>query len=98
MDSPLTTRQINASSINLVKKLKVDMMPHPQPYKLLWYDHIIQTNSKVKVLFLLGSYSCEVSYDVILGPMISYHLLLGEQWCKEQTVLQDLHTMQYSFH
>ena len=74
---------INAASVELVEKLKLETTPHPQPYRLLWYDSVVKIKTQVKVFFSLGAYSCEVACDVIPVPMVSYHMLLGRPWCRE---------------
>ena len=86
---------VNAASIEMVEKLNLPMVPHPQPYLFRWGHEELTVTHQTKVPFLLGNYFCEVLCDVIPAPMISCHLLLGEPWYKEHDVVYDRKTHRY---
>ena len=77
---------VNVAGMKLIKDLKLETMPHPRPYRTLWYDCILDITTQVRVQFSMGSYSSEVLCDVILVPLISCQLLLGKPWCEEYAV------------
>ncbi|WVZ13820.1 hypothetical protein V8G54_011386 [Vigna mungo] len=70
----------NCCSTRLVEKLKLDVVPHPKPYKLHWLneDGDITVKNQVKLAFSIGNFKDEVFCDVV--PMEACHVLLGRPW------------------
>ncbi|XP_047164015.1 uncharacterized protein LOC124833549 [Vigna umbellata] len=64
----------------LVEKLKLDIIPHPKPYKLHWLneDGDIIVKNQVKLAFSIGNFKDEVLCDIV--PMEACHVLLGRPW------------------
>jgi len=61
----------------MVDKLKLELLPHPKPYKLHWINdgRDINFKNQVKVKFFVGNYVDNVLCDVV--PMEACHVLLG---------------------
>ena len=71
----------NVVSIEMVQKLGLKTIPHPNPYKLCWLQkgNEIKVKTRWLVSFSIGkSYKDEVWCDV--RPMDAYHLLLERPW------------------
>jgi len=67
----------NCCSARMVEKLHLQVVPHPNPYKLQWIneDGELTVDKKVKVEFYVGNYKDNVICDVV--PMEACHILLG---------------------
>ena len=68
----------NAVSLAMVQKLKLEIIPHPNPYQLCWLQkgNEIKVSKSCLVSFSIGkSYRDDVWSDV--APMDASHLLLG---------------------
>jgi hypothetical protein len=68
---------VNVASDSLVKKLKLNCIKHPGPYKLQWLNECseVKVTKQVLFVFAIGKYSDEVMCDVV--PIHASHLLLG---------------------
>jgi hypothetical protein len=79
----------NVSSDTFVKKLKLNCIKHPMPYKLQWFNEYgeVKVTKQVAFVFTIGKYSDEVMCDVL--PMHASHLLLGRPWKFDQKVIHD---------
>jgi hypothetical protein len=80
---------INAVGIDMVEKLELSMTPHPRPYTLRRCHDKLNITHQTVVSFSIGKYSCDVLCDVISVPLVSCHLLLGEQWCTKNGATYD---------
>ncbi|XP_075665053.1 uncharacterized protein LOC142634648 [Castanea sativa] len=70
---------INAVSSNVVSRLGLKLIPHPNPYKVSWVDTssiAIKERCVVPLQFL--TYKAEIWCDVI--PMDVGHIILGRPW------------------
>ena len=68
----------NVVAEDMVTKLNLKTEPHPQPYKIQWFQRGcgLKVTKKCLVSFSIGkNYKDEVWCDVV--PMDAYHLLLG---------------------
>ena len=67
----------NVASTELVSKLSLPLIKHPNPYKLKWLDDDseVKVRNRVMINFSIGNYVDEILCDVI--PMTVCHLLLG---------------------
>ena len=81
----------------MVKKLGLNLLPHPGPYRLLWLNNCgdIKVNRQVIIPFTIGRYSDEALCDV--GPMHAGHILLGWPWQFNIKALYDGFLNRYSF-
>ncbi|XP_024027727.1 uncharacterized protein LOC112093469 [Morus notabilis] len=82
----------------MAKNLKLNTVPHPQPYKILWF----QNGSGFKVTkcclvsFSIGkTYKDEIWCDVV--PMDACHSLLGRPWQFDRWVMHDGFNNTHSF-
>ena len=66
----------NLVSEEMVTKLKLKRVKHPQPYWIAWVkdDHKVLVSEQCLVKFKIGSYHDEVLYEII--PMDVCHLSL----------------------
>ncbi|XP_048228255.1 uncharacterized protein LOC125369529 [Ricinus communis] len=81
----------------MVKKLGLNLIPHPRPYRLLWlnnYDEI-KGNKQAFVPFIRGRYTCEALCDIV--PMHACHVLLGRPWQFDRKAHHDGFLNSYSF-
>ena len=88
----------NVVAEEMVTKLNLKTEPHPQPYKIQWFqkDSGLKVSKKCLVSFSIGkSYKDEVWCDVI--PMDACHLLLGRPWQYDRKVSHDGFKNTYSF-
>ena len=67
----------NVASMELVEKLSLPTMKHPQPYKLQRLNNSgeVKVTKQVMMTFSIGKYKDKILYDVV--PMHMGHLLLG---------------------
>ena len=67
----------NVASTRLVRKLELQTIPHPRPYKLQWLSEKgeLIVNQQVLVSLSIGKYQDDVLCDVV--PMEAGHVLLG---------------------
>jgi len=65
----------NCSSIRLVEKFDLQVIPHPKSYKLQWLngEGDLIVDKQVKVSLYIGNYKDNVLSDVV--PMKAYHIL-----------------------
>jgi len=61
----------------MVENLNIEVIPHPNPYKLQWLneDAHLTIDKRVKVRLFVGNYKDEILYDVV--PMEACYILLG---------------------
>ncbi|KAL5582656.1 hypothetical protein UlMin_015098 [Ulmus minor] len=74
----------------MVNKLGLQTKPHPQPYKIQWFQkgNGLKVSKRSLVSFSIGkSYKDEVWCDVV--PMDTCRLLLGCLWKYDQKVVHD---------
>eukprot|EP00253_Pinus_taeda_P001707 PITA_01707 len=79
----------NLVSTEMVNKLGLAKIIHPNPYKVSWLQkghHIIVTE-QCKVEIQIGMYKDVILCDVM--PMDVCHVLLGRQWKFDQKVIHD---------
>jgi hypothetical protein len=70
---------INAVSSSLVTRLRVQLIPHPNPYKVSWVDtSSIDIKDRCLLPIQFMSYKDEIWCDVI--PMDVGHVILGRPW------------------
>ena len=67
----------NVASDTLVKKLNLNCIKHPRPYRLQWLNEYgeVRVTKQVLIAFSIGKYYDEILCDVV--PMHASHLLLG---------------------
>lgn len=95
---------INIASTTMVKKLRLPVLEHPEPYQLISLedpefksmgDRDVMVTKQVRVSFKLEEYEAEVLCDVV--PTKTKHLLLGRPWRKQRQARHDSYTHKYSF-
>ncbi|XP_071708618.1 uncharacterized protein [Rutidosis leptorrhynchoides] len=85
----------NVVSTEMVEKLGLQAIDHPEPYQLTWRNHI-KVNKRCLVTFSIGNkYNDEVWCEVI--PMDACHLLLGRLWQFDRKTKHDGLKNTYSF-
>jgi hypothetical protein len=79
----------NLVSTEMVEKLELETVVHPNRYKVSWLQkgHQVNATKQCLVEFKIGGYKDEILCDVI--PMDLYHLLLGRQWKYDINVVHD---------
>ena len=79
----------NLISEEVVKQMKWQTTPHPQPYAMGWVNegHEVLVNRQVMVPFEIGTYREEVQCDVF--PMGVCDLLLGRPWQYDRDILHE---------
>jgi hypothetical protein len=79
----------NLVSIEMVEKLELETVSHPNPYKVSWLQkgHQVTVTKQCLVEFKIGGYKDEILCDVI--PMDVCHLLLGRPWQYDRNVVHD---------
>jgi hypothetical protein len=79
----------NLVSMEMVEKLELETVAHPNPYKVSWLQKGNQVNVTKQCLveFKIRRYKDEVLCDVI--PMDVCHLLLGRPWQYDRNVVHD---------
>ncbi|XP_073054076.1 uncharacterized protein [Primulina eburnea] len=87
----------NVASVEMVEKLGLPTIKHPQPYRLQWLNDCaeVKVNRQVLVSFSIGKYVDEVLCDVV--PMHACHVLLGRPWQYDRRVSHDGFKNKYSF-
>lgn len=87
----------NVASVEMVGKLSLPTLRHPQPYRLQWLNDSaeVRVTKQVLVSFSIGKYVDEVLCDVV--PMQACHLLLGRPWQYDRRVVHDGYKNKYSF-
>ena len=70
----------NLVSTDMMEKLKLRKIVHPEPYKVAWLQkgHQVLVREQCHVKFQIGSYRDEVRCDII--EMDACHVLLGRPW------------------
>ena len=71
---------MNLASQTFVDQLKLQMMPHPEPYKIRWQDQYLVIKHRVEVRFTLCGLADLVVCDVLPTHMRVCSLLLGKPW------------------
>jgi hypothetical protein len=79
----------NLVSTEMVEKLELETIVHPNPYRFLWLQtrHQVNVTKQCLVEFKIGGYKDEILCDVI--PMDVCHLLLGRPWKYDRNVIHD---------
>ncbi|XP_073061788.1 uncharacterized protein [Primulina eburnea] len=87
----------NVASFEMVEKLSLPTLKHPQPYRLQWLNDCaeVKVNKQVLVAFSIGKYIDEVLCDVV--PMHACNILLGRPWQYDRQVTHDGFKTRYSF-
>ena len=88
----------NVVSDEMVNKLRLQTEPHPQPYKIQWFQkgNGLKVSKRSLVSFSIGkTYKDEVWCDVV--PMDACHLLLGRPWQYDWKVVHNGFKNTYSF-
>ena len=87
----------NCCSARMVDKLKLELLPHPKPYKLHWINDggDINVKNQVKVKFFVGNYIDNVLCDVV--PMEACHVLLRRPWQFDKQTIHDGLTNEINF-
>ena len=77
----------NVISEEAVTKLKLQKIPHDNPYKVTWLNkgQSILVNEQAWVDFSIARYKDKLSHDIL--PMDTYHLLLGRPWKFDREVV-----------
>ncbi|XP_073286746.1 uncharacterized protein [Primulina huaijiensis] len=80
----------NVASVEMVEKLGLPTLKHPQPYRLQWLNDCaeVKVNKQVLVPFSIGKYVDEVLCDVV--PMHACHILLGRPWQYDRREFEDV--------
>jgi hypothetical protein len=79
----------NLVSIEMVEKLELETILHPNPYRVSWLQkgHRVNVTKQCLVEFKIGGYKNEILCDVI--PMYVFHLLLGRPWKYDRNMVHD---------
>jgi hypothetical protein len=79
----------NLVSTNMVEKMELKKIAHPNPYKVSWLQkgHQVMVNQQCQVEFKIGGYRDEIVCNVI--PMDVCHILLGKSWQYDRKVIHD---------
>ncbi|XP_073038070.1 LOW QUALITY PROTEIN: uncharacterized protein [Primulina eburnea] len=80
----------NVASVEMVEKLGLPTIKHPQPYRLQWLNDCaeVRVNRQVLVSFSIGKYKDEVLCDMV--PMHACHILLGRPWQFDRREFDDV--------
>jgi hypothetical protein len=87
---------VNMVSIEVVEKLGLNMAPLDKPYTLKWFKGEIKITHRILLIFYLGKYCGAESFYVCPVSMVSYHLLLGDPWCKRVRAVHNVKKNTYS--
>ena len=76
----------NRASKEICAKLKLQYIPHPNPYYIQWLSDNgeMKVSHMVRVNFEIGPYKDSIEFDVV--PMTVCHLLLGRPWLFDRHV------------
>lgn len=87
----------NVVSTEVVEKLNLHTLKHPQPYKLQWLNECgeVKVTKQVLISFSIGQYKDEVMCDVV--PMHVSHILFGRPWQFDRRVIYDGFRNHYTF-
>lgn len=87
----------NVARSEMVEKLGMLTLRHPQPYRLQWLDDCadVKVTKQVLVSFSIREYVDEVLCDVV--PMQACHIVLGRPWQFDRKVTHDGFTNKLSF-
>src|SRR5688572_8068562 len=80
----------NAASTTMVKKLQMEISPHPTPYTIQWLNlgQGIRVDQRVLVSLSIGkNYQDSLWCDIV--PMDTCHALLGRPWLYDRHVIHD---------
>ena len=86
----------NLASKEMVEKLGLKLLKHPQPYHVQWLNNSgsIKIAQRVKIPFKIGEYVDTIECDV--APMTVCHMLLGRPWQYDRSSLHCGRTNQYT--
>jgi hypothetical protein len=84
-------------STEVMGKLKLKGIPHPNPYQVSWFQYVQQVivTEQYLLSFQIGSFSEQVLCDVI--KMDACHVLLGRPWMFDRKVFHDGRENSYEF-
>jgi hypothetical protein len=79
----------NLISTEMVKKLELKTIEHPNPYRVSWLQkgHQVNVTKQCLVEFKIGGYNDKILCDFI--AMDVFHLLLGIPWKYDRNVVHD---------
>ena len=79
----------NLVSIEMVEKLELKQLKHPNPYKVSWLQkgHQLLVDEQCEVEFQIGKYKDKVICDIM--PMDVCHILLGRPWQYDRKMVHD---------
>eukprot|EP00253_Pinus_taeda_P004272 PITA_04272 len=87
----------NLVSTEMVEKLELKRLKHPNPYRVSWLQkgHRLLVDEQSEVEFQIGRYKDKVVCDIM--PMDVSHILLGRPWQYGRKVVHDGLTNCYKF-
>eukprot|EP00253_Pinus_taeda_P024451 PITA_24451 len=87
----------NLVVVEMVEKLGLKKLKHPNPYKVSWLQkgHQLLVDEQCEVEFQIGKYKDKILCDVM--PMDVCHLLLGQPWQFDRSAVHDGKTNCYKF-
>jgi hypothetical protein len=76
----------NLVSTKVMEKLKLKIIPHPNPYKVPWLKRVEQVTvtEQCLLIFQIGNFSEKVLCDIV--EMDACHILLGRTWLFDRKV------------
>jgi hypothetical protein len=79
----------NLVSTEMVEKLELEIVSHPNPFKVSWLKkgHQVMVSKQFQVEFKIGGYKDDILFDVI--PMDVCHVLLERPWQFDRNVIHD---------
>ncbi|XP_059073402.1 uncharacterized protein LOC131874169 [Cryptomeria japonica] len=79
----------NLASTEMIEKLGLKKIPHPNPYKVSWLnkEKQILVDEQCWVSFSIGGYEDKVLCEVV--TMDAYHILLGRPWQYDMSTQHD---------
>eukprot|EP00253_Pinus_taeda_P019292 PITA_19292 len=79
----------NLVSIEMVEKLGLKRLKHPNPYRVSWLEkgHQLLVDEQSEVEFQIGRYKDKIICDIM--PMDVCHILLGRPWQYDRKVTHD---------
>ena len=87
----------NLVSTEMVDKLKLRKIVHPEPYRVAWLQkgHQVLVKEQCQVKFQIGSYQDEIRCDIV--EMDACHVLLGRPWQFDRGAVHEGKKNVYSF-
>ena len=70
----------NVVSQDFVKRMQLQVIPHPKPYSLRWLNSpdFVHIHKQAQVTFAIGDYNDTLTCEV--APMYCARALLGRPW------------------